>query len=276
VIQLQALAVGHALDVRCAGGGAVHSVFLHAVNLEVRGELWTLLAADRNDLPLGIRLAPAELDALGLHAGDRVDVRAGFVGAGSGSRRIVVDCRAAPRWIPAPHPVLAGGLAQRLRTAEAAAVHRAWHGSAGMADSVVSALHDPAALCRVLRGVVGCGTGSTPAGDDVLVGILAVLAVPHLARTGAAAAQSLRPCMLPLLPTTTDISAHMLRQAAAGLFARPVHELVSALIAERPQRLIEAVQKAVDCGATSGADLCMGLLSCATSFLTNHHQEAAA
>ena len=99
-----------------------------------------------------------------------------------------------------------------------------------MAYAVVSALNDPDVLDDVVFDVVGCGPGSTPAGDDVLVGILAVLTSPHSGATGSAAVQSLRRSLRPLLPTTTDISGHLLRQAADGLVGRAVHELVCALI----------------------------------------------
>ena len=91
--RIQVLSVGHALDTDSAGFGIVHSVFARAVNLMLRAEMWTLLAADRADLPFGIRVAPADLDVLGLRNGDPVNVRVGFVSIGSGSICRVVDCR---------------------------------------------------------------------------------------------------------------------------------------------------------------------------------------
>jgi hypothetical protein len=93
--RVQALSIGHALDADSAGFGIVHSVFARAVNLMVREEMWTLLAAEKADLPFGIRVASSDL---------------------------------------------------------------------------------------------GRGPGSTPCGDDVLVGILAVLNSPHSGAAGARAA----------------------------------------------------------------------------------------
>jgi hypothetical protein len=146
-----------------------------------------------------------------------------------------------------------------------------------MAYAVTSALNHPDALGAVLPDVVGRGPGSTPAGDDVLVGILAVLTSPHSDAMGAAAADLLCRSMLPLLPTTTDISGHLLRQAANGLVGRVVHELVCALIGDpASRRLKETVQRVVETGGTSGADMCVGLLACARSFLMNHDERAAA
>jgi hypothetical protein len=146
-----------------------------------------------------------------------------------------------------------------------------------MAYAVMDALERRDASNDALAGVIGCGPGSTPAGDDVLVGILAVLKSPHSGAAGAEAADTLCRSLLPLLPTTTDISGHLLRQAAGGLFGRSVHELVSALIGDCARRhLTETVQRVVEAGATSGADLCVGILACAPSFLLAHDERAAA
>jgi len=98
---MQALSVGHALDVYSAGLGRIHSVFAQAVNVEIRGDMWTLLSAERADLPFSIRVASMDLNSLGLCRGNSVNVRSGFIGIGPRSTRIVVDCRAAPRWTPA-------------------------------------------------------------------------------------------------------------------------------------------------------------------------------
>jgi hypothetical protein len=69
--RIQALSVGHALVADSAGFGIVHSAFARAVNLMIRAEMWTLLAADKADLPCGIRVASADFDVLGLRSGDR-------------------------------------------------------------------------------------------------------------------------------------------------------------------------------------------------------------
>lgn len=265
---MQALSTGHALDLRSAGAGAVHSVYTHAVNLVVRGDLWTLVSAQRADLPFGIRVACQDFNALGVRRGERVDVRSGFVGIGTGSAGLVVDCRAAPRWLPAQPDRPAPGLARRLDAVAATTSQRAWHGCAEMAYAVTGALSRPDALGDVVPRVVGCGPGCTPAGDDVLVGILAVLGSVHSGAAGAAAARALVRCLLPLLPTTTDISGHLLRQAANGLFGRAVHELLSAVIADSaPERLKKALERVLDTGVTSGADMCAGILASAPRFI---------
>ncbi len=277
MVETRALSLGYALDADSAGSGAIHSVFARALNFEIGSELWTLVGADRADLPFGIRVASPDFDALGLRRGDRVAVRAGRAGFGSGPTRLLIDCRTAPRWIPACPDELAPGLVSRLGVVATAADDRAWHGSPRMARAVMVALNDSHALGEVLPDVIGCGPGATPAGDDVLVGILAVLTSSLSGVAGAAAAESLCRSIFPLLSTTTDISGHLLRQAAQGLFGRSAHELVAALIAEpAPERLRETVRRAVETGATSGGDTCVGILAAAPAFLPTREARPAA
>jgi hypothetical protein len=265
---IQALTAGHALDLESGAPGVVHSVFSRAMNLEIGARLWTLLAAGRADLPLGIQLAATDFDRLGVRRGDAAVVRAGFIGIGAAGNRVVIDCRAARRWKPTPHPALAPGLAARLDLVAALSADRAWPASVGLARSVVLALRGRSALDAALRRVVGRGPGSTPAGDDVLVGILAVLTSPRSGARGAAAAQALRRALQPLLPTTPDISAHLLRQAADGLLGRDLHELLGAVLgAGDAQDLSLAVKRVIETGATSGADTCAGLIAAAAEFL---------
>jgi hypothetical protein len=83
--------------------------------------------------------------------------------------------------------------------------------------------------------------------------------------------------LLPLMPMTTDISAHLLRQAARGLLSRDLHELVSALVGNpTPEQLTNTIRRVVETGATSGADTCEGLLAFAPTYFIQQHEMAAA
>ncbi len=274
---VQAISVGHALDVDAASSGIVQQAFAHAVNFGIGGEMWTLLAADRPDLPFGIRTASHDFGGLKLRHGDRVGVRAGFVGIRSGSTCHVVDCRSAQRWQPASSKRFAPGVGSRLALVEVAASDRAWHGAAPMAHAVRCTFDVPDVLRAVLGCVVGHGPGSTPSGDDVLVGIFAVLTASRSGAAGAAAARSLDELMRPLLSGTTEISMQLLRQASRGLVGRAVHELICAICGETNVHVLRAaVQRVVEMGATSGADTCMGLLAFAPSFFLSGDERAAA
>ena len=146
-----------------------------------------------------------------------------------------------------------------------------------MANALKSAVDDTTDLRDVLAKVVGRGPGATPSGDDVLVGVLVVLTSPYSGMAGARAAESLGRALLPLLPTTTDVSRHLLRQATNGLFGRDLHELLTALIGvSSPQQLSDRVRRVIETGATSGADACEGVLAFAPSYFATGNERASA
>jgi hypothetical protein len=261
-VSVQALSLGSRVDVWTPRVGVVHSVFDGAVNLEVDGELWTVFGAGGQDAPFGIRLACDDRHPrLSARVGDRVSIRAGYVGID----RLVLDCRTTPRWTASPWTAPAPDLEARICIVEQAARSRAWHGSEGLAHTVMDALHGvgcsaDVALVAAARSAVGHGPGLTPAGDDVLVGILTVLASGASGATGLRAAARLTHALSPALPSTTDISRHLLDQAARGLSGRALHELGKALIEGASDGVLElALNRVLDTGASSGADACMGL-----------------
>jgi len=269
MMEIQAVSVGQSVDVMSSGIGFIHSVFARAANLELRGDMWTVLASEKSDIPFGIRIAVNNLDMLGLRTGDPVNVGSGFVGIKTERERLIVDCRSAPRWMPrCAKKLIEQGLVDRLGMLAAATSARCWHHSANMARAVRHALDEPNTLDGALTRVVGLGPGATPSGDDVLVGILAVLKTPHSGTAGAQAAEVLGRSVLPLLSRTTYVSGQLLRQAVNGLFGQAVHEVLAALIENPEPRLLkDKIQRIVATGATSGADTCSGLLEFAPSFL---------
>ncbi len=76
-------------------------------------------------------------------------------------------------------------------------------------------------------------------------------------------------------PRRPTLSAHLLRQAARGLFGRALHELVSAL-ADDTDLLRERIDRVLAIGATSGADACTGVLAVARHFCFHTGERAAA
>jgi Protein of unknown function (DUF2877) len=253
---LQALSIGRMVDVWTPRSGVVHSAFERAVNLLLNGELWTVLGAARMDSPFGIRLAAGDV-RFDVQAAERVNVRAGFVGIG----RLILDCRTASRWAPTRWAGPAIGLAARLATVERAARRRAWDQSARIAGDVTDALRgsDAELACAVHR-TVGLGPGLTPAGDDVLVGILALLTSGAGGAAGDRATSRLVKAIDCVLPRTSDVSRYLLHQAALGLPSRALHDLGRALVEGAPRDVLaDALEVALDNGCTSGADACMGL-----------------
>jgi hypothetical protein len=125
----------------------------------------------------------------------------------------------------------------------------------------VAALDDRVALARVVPRVVGAGPGLTPAGDDVLVGVLAALGAVD--DPGAAGRRRrLVDALEPHLRGTTEVSAHLLRQASRGLIGAAAHRLRSVLlVGSTPADVDAAVARVLAVGATSGADAATGLLA---------------
>jgi hypothetical protein len=122
---------------------------------------------------------------------------------------------------------------------------------------------DDRRIAHLLPCLVGVGPGATPAGDDVIVGVLAGLdaaagslvdgAVARSARDGLAAG------LRPLLARTTAIARHDLTAALAGEYAEHVQRTVASLA--DPGAVPAAVAAARGWGATSGIDLATGMAS---------------
>jgi hypothetical protein len=254
-IRVTAGATGSVIDLRAPRTGRVHSVFTHAVNLEVGDQMWTVVAHGGHDGALTVRLSGVVVPGdLGLRVHDPVWVRSGHVRAGAA----VIDARTAVRWVPRVYGVDPDGLGERVAELEAAARHVAWAGSWALAGAVAGGLAsgDRSDLEDAVRRTIGCGPGLTPAGDDVLVGILAVLT----AAGREPVAVRLRAALTPALPATTEISRALLGQASRGHVSRPVWELAGTVLSGRAAAASAQARAAVlATGATSGGDTCAGL-----------------
>ncbi|MEP6697241.1 MAG: DUF2877 domain-containing protein [Pseudonocardiales bacterium] len=107
--------------------------------------------------------------------------------------------------------------------------------------------------------LVGLGEGLTPAGDDVLAGVL--LALRHLGRPECA--DLLWASISDEVPRrTTALSAALLAAAAAGDALPQVVDLLAALAGHRPVE--PALDRLLAVGSTSGSDIAHGLLAGAT------------
>jgi len=116
--------------------------------------------------------------------------------------------------------------------------------------------------------LLGYGPGSTPSGDDFLVGIILILrridcseVQSHLSNIGNG--------LVTISQTkTTRLSAAFLSQAVAGRGAKPTADCVDLLIAQSPEwaELTESVERVLEIGSTSGSDILAGMLT-ATTFL---------
>ena len=115
---------------------------------------------------------------------------------------------------------------------------------------------------RVLPGLIGLGTGSTPAGDDVLVGLIAALtALENVAHEAKAALRGLRPAPREARSLTSLASAQMIGAALDRSFPEPLRDLVERLGSEAATEsdVRDAGHRVATLGATSGRMMLRGL-----------------
>ena len=106
------------------------------------------------------------------------------------------------------------------------------------------------------ESLIGTGEGLTPAGDDILTGLLAA---PMLVAPKQHSHQTLASKIRLLSYGTNEISREMLNDAAEGLFIEPVVSLLSAIYGNGD--LQEAVRNLRAVGATSGVAMVMGIFA---------------
>jgi hypothetical protein len=247
--------------------GSVHSVFPRAINFLIEGQMWTLLHQGAPDSPLGLRLDNGVMPGdLGAKPGDPVRGRARFVSIGPA----VVDCRTATRWVPTPPNRYQSGWHARFLALRRFAHASAWSGAADLATEVTDALaegRESPSLQAAVDAAVGRGPGLTPAGDDVLIGLLATL---HLARpsTDHQGYQRITVARSRLMEAwhntpsrTSDLSRHLLDDAVTGAFGAAVHGLLSALACTNDGAIRRAADVLLAIGASSGADTCVGVIA---------------
>ncbi|MGI8575997.1 MAG: DUF2877 domain-containing protein [Egibacteraceae bacterium] len=122
---------------------------------------------------------------------------------------------------------------------------------------------DPDACVEAAGALIGLGSGLTPAGDDVVAGLLAGLrllptAVGEDGGRSAALADRLEAAVVPTAHLRTPaLSAALLAHAGRGEVARPVARLLRALTGRGDSEA--AARRLANVGHTSGRDLLTGL-----------------
>jgi len=222
--------------------GRVCAVFGRACYLRFGDRLRALCRADVASGPLHLRtpVLPA------LTVGDPVGFQPGRLQVAS----VTIDIAPDRRW--APDPVATGDLLAMARRRPE--VHWSAPPDTGL-DAILGPARELVArrdLVGLARLVGGRGPGLTPAGDDLLAGVLVIDALLHPDRD-AARNEAVR------ASATTDVAAAFLHWAARGQCIAPFHAVVSAVAAGRPDRESAARAALMTIGASSGAALLLGL-----------------
>jgi hypothetical protein len=276
-MHLTALSAGHEAP-RLRFNGVIHSVFDQACNIRVDdGRLLTLLMPSLGNVPHGVRIAaPAGFRfARHLAASGPVGCRANVLRTAG----LSIDLGTAKPW----QAELAAA-AVDLRAPE---VGRAWRAAWRMlrqgrarAGDAQAALLSRAAdrrgrrlaracrhfrrheAARAIEGLIGCGPGLTPSGDDLIVGFLAGLwstAGDEPARHSFLA--TLGAAIRAAASATGDVSRVYLTHATCGSFAEPLATLAARIgdgaVVGEIERLTVAMLRV---GHTSGGDGVLGLL----------------
>jgi hypothetical protein len=257
----------------------VHSVFANACNFAFDGALLTLVGPHAGNGPTTMVLAqePARDLRTLFVAGAQLRCRNRVLR----SNRVEVQLGAAQPW----HPLAGEALLPRSeveRSLQIAAQEltrfRRTHPSVidGSAANVAACIAD---ACRVLdeeratrlvARLVGLGEGLTPAGDDFLVGLIAGLDALALDAAKRHFLDAMGLTIAGLAHRTTDVAAHFLRLAARGHCSEVLDCLRDALLCRHRGALMQkALLRALDVGATSGADMVSGLLAGLTAWLPN-------
>ena len=118
---------------------------------------------------------------------------------------------------------------------------------------------DIAGATAALAGLIGLGPGLTPSGDDVVAGILAVLAWTQATDLKRGELVSVTQAFAD--QHTNRISARLLRHAGAGNIYAPALALGAALLAGDPAAVVAPARQLFTLGHTSGVDLAVGLLA---------------
>ena len=183
------------------------------------------------------------------------------VGLRASDGELFLEGRQAVGWLgPLPDPTQLSGAAARAMITDALSSCRPsslleppWLGKVNQAASAVGRMAPLDALKIVAGALGGLGPGLTPAGDDMLSGIL--FAVRAMNGT------TVEPALLAVARSvrTSDLAAALLEAAAAGYHIEPVHDLVTAAASGDSAAAGKAAAALDRFGSSSGADIAHGL-----------------
>jgi hypothetical protein len=110
--------------------------------------------------------------------------------------------------------------------------------------ALIKALGRPASdLGQTAEPLIGLGEGSTPAGDDYLLGVIVALGLSGQVERGQGLAESAK-------VRTTQRSAAWIEAAIQGRVGAPIRDLIEALTVGKP--LLPLLEVLVETGGTSG------------------------
>ena len=249
--------------------GRVHSIFDQAINVEFDGlGLVTVISPRKYNGPGFIKACPfpSLKDAL------RVRSRAGLTGEelvfpSPGVRisledtrlwrgKTKVTCVAGNDELAAKMSVFQEVIVSHLNSQEA--VDRRID---KLANSIKSA--DPRQIKRALDFIIGLGDGLTPAGDDVLLGLLCFISsMPSGIRSEHfnKFLETFTQLIGHYRDSTTFISYSFLKYGLEGRFVEPLSDLCVAVLSNGRDGLGKSLERSLGIGASSGINMLKGVI----------------
>ena len=260
--------------------GRVHSVFTHVINIEcASGKLFTLAGSDLDNAPNTAIVDVKGFDAYDIAANDPVTATKGALHVGDD---LSVDWTTATIWraqLP-PYADTDRNLQARLDWVQSYLLHKGVHGGfieqspsddAFTRQMGVTLRHRSASLLNALermnmstarqhgKSLIGLGPGLTPAGDDFLVGLFAVLNLPQSPCYGWLGGG--KDVLLHAEQSTNAISLAALAAAANGHVRATISRFIETLISGSLATLTEPLDRVLAIGSTSGSDVVAGILA---------------
>jgi hypothetical protein len=237
--------------------GRVHSIFERVVNLAWHdGRLLTLQGPGRLCAPFAAEM-PRLPRARSVRPGANVRRQGDTLSLDGVSvewQGALITDSTMPERAGAPAPALSVLLAESFaRSASGLSSTIGRRARSRLAEGL--GRRDPEAFIEGARGLLGLGEGLTPAGDDCLVGTLAV--IHRFARAWPRAHPEIEASVGTAAATrTTVIAREFVVHALGGHFAE---SLIDLLIAESADEVGRAATRLLRTGATSGADTLAGV-----------------
>lgn len=268
--------------------GQVHSVFERVVNIATTdGELFTLACRGLDDGPHTARVDRAAWRGSGVRVGDAVFAEQGGMWIGGAGQ---LECAAATPWDCVLPPWPAGtrtaranlqalhqGLEQQraqqrehLGAFEQLALRTIAERLQRLADALRAGRQQAATVHA--QALLGLGPGLTPSGDDVLLGLFAVLHLPGSPCAGWL--QGGASVLAGAADATHAISLAALRRAAAGGVRESIAVLLRELLQGGGAALDAALARVLAIGSSSGADIATGL-ACGLDIQLFHEGQAS-
>jgi hypothetical protein len=263
--------------------GWVHSCYARIINIRTpTGRLLTLQGEGHLQAPLALVFA-GEIEVLVPHLPKRALVVRHVPGAVTPAAVLRLHCSEALAWDGRVRPVpfltastlrqgaeaLTGwivqyaperGLAPLLTVSQDGALCGVCRRVRdALTPLITGGLLSSTAMLEMAPRILGLGKGLTPSGDDLLVGLLAVLhAAGRLQKILPTSVH--RRFLHEVVAQTSDLSAEFIRCALAGDFAEPVVLLVRSLFAPGPHRWQLHAGSLAAMGHSSGVDAMVGVV----------------